>query len=81
MVPASFTQIDKIPLNVNQKVDRKALPAPVVSSNENYVEPANETERILCEVFAGVLDAEKVGALDNFFDLGGTSLMLTTVLV
>ena len=81
MVPAAFTQIEKIPLNVNQKVDRKALPAPVVSSNENYVEPANETERTLCEVFAGVLDAEKVGALDNFFDLGGTSLMVTNVLV
>ncbi len=81
MVPAAFTKIDKIPLNVNQKVDRKALPAPVVCSSENYVEPANETERILCEVFAGVLDAERVGALDNFFDLGGTSLMVTNVLV
>jgi len=81
MVPAAFMQIDRIPLNVNQKVDRKALPAPVVASNENYVEPGNETERILCEVFASVLDVQRVGALDNFFDLGGSSLMVTNVLV
>ena len=81
MVPAAINQIDVIPLNVNQKVDRKALPAPVLGSSEDYVEPANETERTLCEVFARVLNAERVGALDNFFDLGGTSLMVTNVLV
>ena len=81
MVPASFNQIDSIPLNVNQKVDRKALPAPSLASNENYVEPATETERTLCEVFGTVLDVKKVGALDNFFDLGGSSLMVTNVLV
>ena len=81
MVPASINRIDAIPLNINQKVDRKALPAPVLSSTEAYVEPATETERTLCEVFATVLDAERIGALDNFFDMGGTSLMVTNVLV
>ncbi len=81
MVPASINQIDSIPLNVNQKVDRKALPAPVLSSNENYVEPVGETEKALCEAFAATLGAEKVGALDNFFDMGGTSLMVTSLLV
>ena len=81
MVPASFNQIDQIPLNVNQKVDRKALPAPVMATNSTYVEPVTDTERTLCEVFASVLNAEKVGALDNFFDLGGTSLMVTNVMV
>ena len=81
MVPASINQIDKIPLNVNQKVDRKALPSPVVISSGTYVEPATGTERILCEVFASVLNLEKVGALDNFFDLGGSSLMVTNVMV
>ena len=81
MVPASFNQIDSIPLNVNQKVDRKALPAPVMSAGGTYVEPATDTERTLCEVFGQVLDVEKVGALDSFFDLGGTSLMVTNVLV
>ena len=81
MVPAAFAKIEKIPLNVNQKVDRKALPAPVMSSNENYVEPEGPTEKALCEVFAEVIGTERVGATDNFFDLGGTSLMVTSVLV
>ena len=81
MVPASINQIEKIPLNVNQKVDRKALPAPVMATSSQYVEPVGETEKTLCEVFAAVLNLEKVGALDNFFDLGGSSLMVTNVLV
>ena len=81
MVPASFNQIDHIPLNVNQKVDRKSLPAPAMASSQSYVEPVGETETALCEVFASVLDVQKVGALDNFFDMGGSSLMVTNVLV
>ena len=81
MVPAAFAKLDSIPLNVNQKVDRKALPAPIVSSSENYVEPQGETEKALCEIFAEVLGLERVGATDNFFDLGGSSLMVTSVLV
>ena len=81
MVPAAFAKLDVIPLNVNQKVDRKALPAPTVTSNENYVAPEGATEQALCEIFAEVLGAERVGAMDNFFDLGGTSLMVTNVLV
>lgn len=81
MVPAAFTQLDRIPLNVNQKVDRKALPAPVMTSNGDYVKPEGETETALCEIFAEVLGMERVGATDSFFDLGGTSLMVTSVLV
>ena len=81
MVPESFTQIDAIPLNVNQKVDRRALPAPVPRSSEEYVAPATPAERILCKVFADVLEMERVSVTDNFFDLGGTSLVVTNVLV
>ncbi|MBR5063379.1 MAG: AMP-binding protein, partial [Bacteroidales bacterium] len=81
MVPAAFVQLDKIPLNVNQKVDRKALPKPTPDSSGEYVAPATETEKNLCEIFAEVLGVEKVGATDNFFDLGGSSLMVTNVLV
>ena len=81
MVPAAFAKLDKIPLNVNQKVDRKALPAPVMSSSETYVEPVGPTEKALCEIFGEVLGIEQVGATDSFFDLGGTSLMVTSVLV
>ena len=81
MVPAAFVQLDKIPLNVNQKVDRKALPAPTPSATEDYVAPANDTEKALCDIFAEVLSLEKVGATDNFFDLGGSSLVVTNVMV
>ena len=81
MVPAAFAKLDKIPLNVNQKVDRKALPAPVMTSGGDYVQPEGPTETALCEVFAEILGMERVGATDSFFDLGGSSLMVTSVLV
>ena len=81
MVPAAWVQLDAIPLNVNQKVDVKALPPATPSSTDDYVAPANETEKALCSIFAGVLGTERVGATDSFFDLGGTSLMVTNVMV
>ena len=81
MVPAAFAKLDKIPLNVNQKVDRKALPAPVMTSGGDYVQPEGPTETALCEIFAEVLGLERVSATDSFFDLGGSSLMVTSVLV
>ena len=81
MVPAAFAKLDRIPLNVNQKVDRKALPAPVMISGGDYVEPEGPTEKALCEIFGEVLGMDHIGAKDNFFDLGGSSLMVTSVLV
>ena len=81
MVPASFMQLERIPLNVNNKVDRKALPSPTPAAVDDYVAPKEGTETILCEIFAEVLGTDRVGALDNFFDLGGTSLLVTNVLV
>jgi amino acid adenylation domain-containing protein len=81
MVPAAFAKLDRIPLNVNQKVDRKALPAPVMASGGDYVQPEGPTETALCDIFAEVLGLDRVGATDSFFDLGGSSLMVTSVLV
>ena len=81
MVPAAFIQLDKIPLNVNQKVDRKALPKPTPDSSAEYVAPTTDLEKNLCEIFGEVLGMEKVSATDNFFDLGGSSLMVTNVMV
>ena len=52
-----------------------------MSSNETYVEPEGPTEKALCEIFAEILGMERVGATDSFFDLGGSSLMVTSVLV
>ena len=78
MIPAATMQIDAIPLNQNQKVNRKALPAPVMqASDREYVAPANEMERQFCRIFGEILAMDKISATDNFFDLGGTSLMVT----
>ncbi|MBO4362344.1 MAG: amino acid adenylation domain-containing protein [Paludibacteraceae bacterium] len=82
MVPAATMQIDVIPLNQNQKVNKRALPAPKIQADDhNYVAPANDTEKLFADIFAGVLMLEKVGATDNFFELGGTSLMVTRVII
>ena len=82
MIPAATMQIDAIPLNQNQKVNRKALPAPVIqAADHEYVEPANEVERQFCKIFSDILSMDKIGATDNFFELGGTSLMVTRVII
>lgn len=82
MVPAATMQIDSIPLNQNQKVNRKALPAPVIQAAEHdYVEPANKVEKFFCQVFSNILSMDKIGATDNFFELGGSSLMVTKVII
>ena len=82
MIPAATMQIDVIPLNQNQKVNRKALPAPVIqAADHEYVEPANDTERLFCKIFSDILSVDKIGATDNFFELGGTSLMVTRVII
>ena len=82
MIPAATMQIDAIPLNQNQKVNRKALPAPVIqAADHEYVEPANEIEKLFCKIFGDILTMDKIGATDNFFELGGTSLMVTRVII
>jgi amino acid adenylation domain-containing protein len=82
MVPAATMQIDSIPLNQNQKVNRKALPEPIIqAADHDYVEPKNEQERLFANIFGDILSMDKVGATDNFFELGGTSLMVTKVII
>ena len=82
MVPASVMQLDAIPLNQNQKVNKRALPTPQLTDEQrDYVAPDNNNERLFCDIFATILNAEKIGATDNFFELGGTSLMVTRVII
>ena len=82
MIPAATMQIDSIPLNQNQKVNRKALPAPVIqAADHEYVEPTNEVEKLFCKIYSDILSMDKIGATDNFFELGGTSLMVTRVII
>ncbi|MEL6383134.1 MAG: amino acid adenylation domain-containing protein [Cyanobacteria bacterium J06626_18] len=78
LVPSAFVQLEALPLTPNGKVDVRSLPAPSIESPEaNYVAPRSATEATLAEIFAQVLDAERVGVHDDFFELGGHSLLAT----
>ena len=79
MVPADIVVLERLPLTPNRKVDRNALPAPrdVVSQpREEYVAPENDLEATIVELWQNTLKVEKVGINDNFFDLGGHSLLI-----
>ncbi|WIM94380.1 amino acid adenylation domain-containing protein [Actinoplanes oblitus] len=82
-VPSAFVLLDALPLTTHGKLDRKALPAPDIGAfvQSAYVAPATPTERILAELWADLLgfDAGRVGAGDNFFALGGHSLLITSL--
>ena len=79
MVPAAVVVLAALPLTANRKVDRKALPAPEGSPEAAYVMPRNEVERTIAEIWREVLRVERVGVNDNFFDLGGHSLLMARV--
>ena len=80
MIPAAFVMLKALPLTPNGKVDRSALPAPEQGGAERpYAAPRTASERIVAESWKEVLRVERVGADDNFFDLGGHSLLLTQV--
>jgi amino acid adenylation domain-containing protein len=77
MIPASLTVLDTLPLTVNGKVDRAALPAPEsgsVSSALAYVAPSTAQEQLLADIWSDVLGVPEIGAHDNFFHLGGDSI-------
>jgi acyl carrier protein len=76
MVPWSFVVLDRLPLNVHGKVDRKALPAPEAVSGRSYVAPRNELERRIAAAWREVLGLQQVGVHDNLFELGGSSLVI-----
>ena len=77
MIPTALVHLDKLPLTLNGKLDRKAFPDPVLGSDkESYIPPRNELESRLCNIFADVLGLEvsNVGVNDDFFKLGGDSI-------
>ena len=79
MVPSAIASLDAMPLTPNGKVDRKALPAPdslTSAKAVEYVAPEGELQGSLVEVWCEVLARDKVGVDDNFFDIGGHSLLI-----
>lgn len=82
MVPSAFVFLEALPLTPNGKVERRALPAPEQSRPEigaSYVAPRTPVEEVLANIWAEVLNVERVGIYDNFFDLGGHSLLAVRV--
>ncbi|XKK33298.1 amino acid adenylation domain-containing protein [Bacillus sp. A17A.1] len=76
MVPKAVIQLDQMPLTINGKLDKKALPNPalVVQKQKEYIEPRDAKERIIAKIWEKVLGFEKIGIEEDFFMLGGNSL-------
>ncbi len=77
LVPASIMVLDRLPMTPVGKLDTVALPEPVLRGDDEFVEPQTAAQRSIAQIYADLLGAERVGATDSFFDLGGNSLSAT----
>jgi iturin family lipopeptide synthetase B len=74
MVPAVYVHLDTLPLTVNGKLDRKALPDPVLKTTQHFIAPLTKEEKLLAAVWSKVLGIDPIGVRDNFFAIGGDSI-------
>lgn len=84
MVPSALVRMEKLPLTANNKVDRKSLPEPSGVSfaiSKEYAEPKTFTEKKLAAIWSSILKIEKIGILDNFFEIGGHSMIAVTLII
>ncbi|GEQ06487.1 non-ribosomal peptide synthetase [Staphylococcus gallinarum] len=79
MIPTYMTQIEQLPVTANGKLDKKGLPD-IELEAKAYVEPRDEMEETIATIFGNVLNIERVGATDNFFEIGGHSLRAISVI-
>jgi len=75
MIPALWSQLEQLPLNANNKIDRNALPEIQKSRTEKSIIPRNQAENEMLEIWSRVLELSEISLNDNFFDLGGQSLI------
>ena len=82
MVPSAVVQLDALPRTISGKVDRAKLPAPGTEDSRTgtYVAPRTAIEEVVANIWAGVLEVERIGVTDSFFELGGNSLLATLVM-
>ncbi|MGB8507277.1 MAG: amino acid adenylation domain-containing protein [Pyrinomonadaceae bacterium] len=83
MIPSNFVVLDEFPLTTNGKLDRQALPAPEghrAELSEAFISPTTPVEEVLAEIWADVLELDHIGINDNFFDIGGHSLLAMMVI-
>ena len=81
MVPSVLMQLEEMPLTVNGKIDKKKLPEVEFSAQREYVAPETDLEKEICDVFAEVLHQERISVRDDFFEIGGTSLTATSIVL
>ncbi|MCK4261108.1 MAG: amino acid adenylation domain-containing protein, partial [Halanaerobiales bacterium] len=81
MIPAHFVHLEKMPLTISGKIDRKKLTLTdlLIKSANKYIGPSNEIEEKITKIWEEILGVEKIGVLDSFFELGGHSLKATTM--
>ncbi|WP_218045908.1 non-ribosomal peptide synthetase [[Mycobacterium] fortunisiensis] len=77
MIPAAFVELAEIPITAHGKIDRRALPEPEIGSATEFRAPGTDTEHEIVALFGELLERDRVGADDSFFDLGGHSLLAT----
>ena len=76
MMPSFFVHLEKFPLTANGKIDRNSLPKPDVEKpRKEYVAPHSNIEKLLCDLWSNMLSVNPVGMTDNFFRLGGNSIL------
>ena len=81
MVPTAYMQLEEMPITPNGKLDLKNLPVPELFRSGNKEAVATPAEKIFSEIFSSILHVDDIGATENFFDLGGTSLLVTNVVI
>ncbi|MCR4557705.1 MAG: amino acid adenylation domain-containing protein [Saccharofermentans sp.] len=81
MVPTAYMQLEEMPVTPNGKLDLKNLPLPELYRSDSFAAPQTSAEKDFSDIFGKLLHVDNVGATENFFDLGGTSLLVTNVVI